>query len=132
MIFGVWLGSCLTASCRSRLLMGKGSHWRNWHVDDQRFVYSRPDVVSFTLDSLTSDLTVTGTIMAHLWASTTGTDADWVVKLIDVYPNWDAVSWQMSGYMLPVAMEVFRGRFRRGFDKPEALVLLSFLIVIPT
>jgi putative CocE/NonD family hydrolase len=101
---------------------GRGSHWRNWHVDDQRFVYTRPDVVSFMLDSLTSDLTVTGSIIAHLWASTTGTDADWVVKLIDVYPNWDGKSWEMSGYMLPVAMEVFRGRFVRGFDKPGPLV----------
>jgi len=73
------------------------------------------------LDSLTSDLTVTGSIIAHLWASTTGTDADWIVKLIDVYPNWDARSYTMSGYMLPVAMEVFRGRFRHGFDKPEPL-----------
>jgi hypothetical protein len=101
---------------------GKGSHWRTWQVDDQRFAYSRPDVVSFTLDSLTSDLTVTGSIIAHLWASTTGTDADWVVKLIDVYPNWDPKNYQMSGYMLPVAMEVFRGRFRSGFDRPGPLV----------
>jgi hypothetical protein len=101
---------------------GKGSRWRPWQVDDQRFAYSRPDVVSFTLDSLTADLTVTGSIVAHLWASTTGTDADWVVKLIDVYPNWDAKNYLMSGYMLPVAMEVFRGRFVRGFDKPGPLV----------
>jgi putative CocE/NonD family hydrolase len=101
---------------------GKGSRWHTWHVDDQRFVYSRPDVVSFVMDSLTSDLTVTGSIVAHLWASTTGTDADWVVKLIDVYPNWDSVNYEMSGYMLPVAMEVFRGRFVHGFDKPAALV----------
>ena len=101
---------------------GRGSRWRTWHVDDQRFAYSRPDVVNFTLDSLTSDLTVTGSIIAHLWASTTGTDADWIVKLIDVYPNWDAKNYLMSGYMLPVAMEVFRGRFRGGFDKPAALV----------
>ena len=100
---------------------GKGSRWRTWHVDDQRFAYSRPDVVSFTLDSLTSDLTVTGSIIAHLWASTTGTDADWIVKLIDVYPNWNARSYTMSGYMLPVAMEVFRGRFLHGFDKPGPL-----------
>ena len=101
---------------------GKGSRWRTWHVDDQRFAYSRPDVVSFVMDSLTSDLTVTGSIIAHLWASTTGTDADWVVKLIDMYPNWDSTSWTMSGYMLPVAMEVFRGRFVHGFDKPAPLV----------
>ena len=101
---------------------GPGSRWRTWHVDDQRFVYSRPDVVSFTMDSLTEDLTVTGNIMAHLFASTSGSDADWVVKLIDVYPNVDQKNFLMSGYMLPVAMEVFRGRFYKSFSKPEALV----------
>jgi putative CocE/NonD family hydrolase len=101
---------------------GRGSHWRTWQVEDQRFVYSRPDVVSFSSDSLTDDLTVTGQINAHLFASTSGSDADWVVKLIDVYPNFDEQSYTMSGYMLPVAMEVFRGRFRKSFEKPEALV----------
>lgn len=105
-----------------QLTYGEGSKWYTWHVDDQRFAYSRPDVASFVMDSLTSDLTVTGSIIAHLWASTTGTDADWVVKLIDVYPDWDQKNFMMSGYMLPVAMEVFRGRFRHGFDKPEPLV----------
>jgi hypothetical protein len=100
---------------------GPGSRWRPWHVDDQRFVYSRPDVVSFTMDSLTEDLTVTGSIIAHLFASTTGTDADWVVKLIDVYPNIDQKNFLMSGYMLPVAMEVFRGRFYKSFEKPVPL-----------
>ena len=65
---------------------GTGSRWRAWQVEDQRFVYTRPDVVSFMMDSLTEDITVTGKIMAHLFASTSGTDADWIVKLIDVYP----------------------------------------------
>ncbi|MBK7562286.1 MAG: CocE/NonD family hydrolase [Chitinophagaceae bacterium] len=101
---------------------GTGSRWRNWHVEDQRFVYSRPDVLSFTMDSLTEDLTVTGKIMAHLFASTSGTDADWIVKLIDVYPDFDTKSLSMSGYQLPVAMEVFRGRFRKSFSNPSALV----------
>jgi uncharacterized protein len=100
---------------------GKGSQWHTWQVGDQRFVYSRPDVVSFTMDSLTSDLTVTGSIIAHLWASTTGTDADWVVKLIDVYPNWDPKNYLMSGYMFPVTMEVYRGRFYKGWDNPQPL-----------
>ncbi len=100
---------------------GPGSRWRTWHVDDQRFVYSRPDVVSFAMDSLTEDLTVTGNIITHLFASTTGTDADWVVKLIDVYPNMDQKNFLMSGYMLPVAMEVFRGRFYKSFEKPVPL-----------
>ena len=101
---------------------GKGSRWRTWHVEDQRFVYSRPDVLSFTMDSLTENLTVTGKITAHLFASTTGTDADWVVKLIDEYPDFDSTDYKMSGYQLPIAMEVFRGRFRKSFEKPEALV----------
>ena len=100
---------------------GRGSRWRTWHVEDQRFVYTRPDVVSFAMDSLKEDLTVTGKIIAHLFASTTGTDADWVVKLIDVYPNFDPKNLLMSGYQLPVAMEIFRGRFRKSFSNPSPL-----------
>jgi putative CocE/NonD family hydrolase len=100
---------------------GTGSRWRNWQIEDQRFVYSRPDVISFTTDSLTADLTVTGKIMAHLFASTTGTDADWIVKLIDVYPAFDQPL-NMSGYQMPVAMEVFRGRFRKSFSNPSPLI----------
>jgi putative CocE/NonD family hydrolase len=100
---------------------GPGSRWRQWHVEDQRFVYSRPDVISFAMNKLTEDLTVTGKIMAHLFASTSGTDADWIVKLIDVYPDFDSTSLTMSGYQLPVAMEVFRGRFRKSFSNPTPL-----------
>lgn len=100
---------------------GEGSRWRQWHVEDQRFVYTRTDVVSFTMDTLKENLTVTGKIMAHLFASTSGTDADWVVKLIDVYPAVDDKSLSMSGYQLPVAMEVFRGRFRKSFSNPSPL-----------
>jgi uncharacterized protein len=100
---------------------GRGSHWRQWQVEDQRFVYSRPDVISFTTDSLQEDITVTGAINTHLFASTTGTDADWIVKLIDVYPAFDQKSLSMSGYQLPVAMEAFRGRFRKSFSHPEPL-----------
>lgn len=101
---------------------GEGSRWRSWQVEDQRFVYTRPDVVSFTMDSLTADLTVTGKIKAHLFASTSGTDADWIVKLIDVYPAINEHSLSMSGYQLPVAMEVFRGRFQKSFSNPQPLV----------
>jgi hypothetical protein len=101
---------------------GPGSRWRPWQVEDQRFVYSRPDVISFEMDSLTDDLTVTGKITAHLFASTTGTDADWIVKLIDVYPNFDPNNFLMSSYQLPVAMEVFRGRFRKSFSDPTPLI----------
>jgi uncharacterized protein len=100
---------------------GPGSRWKPWQVEDQRFVYTRPDVVSFTSDSLKNDVTVTGKILAHLFASTSGTDADWVVKLIDVYPAFDKGSLSMSGFQLPVAMEVFRGRFRKNFSNPSPL-----------
>ena len=75
------------------------------------------------MDSLTEDITVTGKIMAHLFAATSGTDADWIVKLIDVYPAFDTKNLAMSGYQLPVAMEVFRGRFQKNFSEPQALIL---------
>lgn len=100
---------------------GRGSRWRPWQIEDQRFVYTRPDVVSFTTDSLTENLTVTGKIVAHLFASTSGTDADWIVKLIDVYPAFDQENFLLSQYQLPVAMEVFRGRFRNSFSNPSPL-----------
>jgi uncharacterized protein len=101
---------------------GPGSRWRPWQVEDQRFVYTRPDVISFTTDSLLENLTITGQVTAHLFASTTGTDADWIVKLIDVYPDWDSANFKLSGYQLPITMEVFRGKFRKSFTHPEALV----------
>lgn len=101
---------------------GAGSRWYPWQVEDQRFVTTRPDVISFTGDSLTHDLQVTGKILAHVFASTTATDADFVVKLIDVYPDIDHGNLLMSGFQLPVAMEVFRGRFRKSFKHPEPFV----------
>jgi len=101
---------------------GEGSRWGTWHVEDQRFVTTRPDVVSFIMDSLSEDVTVTGKVVAHLFASTTGTDADFVVKLIDVYPAFDTGNMKMSGYQLPVTMEVIRGRYRKSFMKPSPLV----------
>jgi putative CocE/NonD family hydrolase len=101
---------------------GEGSRWYTWHVEDQRFVTTRPDLVSFMMDSLTQELTVTGKVIAHLFASSTGTDADFVVKLIDVYPAFDTTSRKMSGFQLPVAMEVIRGRYRKSFTQPSPLV----------
>jgi len=71
---------------------------------------------------MTNKITVTGKIIAHIFASTTGSDADWIVKLIDVYPDKDTSNLLMSGYQLPVAMEVFRGRFRKSFSNPEPLI----------
>lgn len=100
---------------------GTGSRWRTWLTEDQRFVDHRPDVATWESDTLTKDITVTGDIIAHLFASTTGTDADWIVKLIDVYPNFYYPKLSMSGYELMVASEVFRGRFRKSFSHPEPI-----------
>ena len=101
---------------------GEGSRWYSWHTEDQRFVSTRPDVVNFVMDSLTENLIVNGKVTAHIFASTTGTDADFVVKLIDVYPNFNQPDKSMSGFELPVAMEVLRGRFRNSLEKPSPLI----------
>jgi putative CocE/NonD family hydrolase len=97
------------------------SGWPTWLVEDQRFVYLRPDVLSWETEELKEDVTVAGAITAHLFASTTGSDSDWVVKLIDVYPEKYPEDWKMAGYQLMIANEVFRGRFRNSFEKPEPI-----------
>jgi putative CocE/NonD family hydrolase len=99
-----------------------GSRWDSWHVEDQRFVSTRPDVVNFVTDSLKDSFTVTGEVMAHIFAGTTAGDLDLVVKLIDVYPDFDSSDRLMSQYELPVAMEVFRGRFRKSFKNPQPMI----------
>jgi len=95
--------------------------WYTWLVQDQRFVDGRPDVLTWQTDTLEDDVTVTGAIVAKLFAATTGTDADWVVKLIDVYPEKVAEDWKLSGFELMVADEIFRGRYRNSFEKPEPI-----------
>jgi len=100
----------------------RGSGWSTWLVGDQRFAHLRPDVLSWETAPLAEDVTVTGRIAARLFASTSGTDSDWVVKLIDVYPEEYPADPAMGGYQLMVANEVFRGRYRAGFEKPEPLV----------
>ena len=95
--------------------------WPTWLVEDQRFVDNRPDVLTWQTDELTEDMTVAGSVTAKLFASTTGSDADWIVKLIDVYPEKYPDDWKLSGYELMVADEVFRGRFRKSFEKPEPI-----------
>jgi putative hydrolase, CocE/NonD family len=99
---------------------GNGSKWRTWLVEDQRFVSDRKDLANFSTPVLDHDVTVTGDVAADLFAATTGSDADWVVKLIDVYPA-DAPE-GMGGYQLMIADEIFRGRYVKSFEKPEALV----------
>ncbi|MFM9909319.1 MAG: CocE/NonD family hydrolase [Chitinophagaceae bacterium] len=100
---------------------GPGSRWFTWLTEDQRFVQNRPDVLSWETDILSEDIVVAGSILATLYASTTGSDADWVVKLIDVYPPEVPKDIRMGGYQLMVANDVFRGRFRNSFEKPEPI-----------
>jgi len=100
---------------------GPGSRWYTWLTEDQRFVHNRPDVLSWETDSLTEDITVTGSLFAQLFAATTGSDADWIVKLIDVYPEYYPKEPKMAGYQFMVANDVFRGRFRKSFEKPEPI-----------
>jgi putative CocE/NonD family hydrolase len=100
----------------------RGSGWPIWLVGDQRFVHLRPDVLSWDTEPLAEDVTVTGRIGARLFASTTGTDSDWIVKLIDVYPEDYPDEPTMGGYQLMIADEVFRGRFRTSFETPAPLV----------
>ena len=124
---------------------GKGSAWRTWLVEDQRFVSGRGDLANFETPVLRGNLTVTGDVVADLFAATTGTDADWIVKLIDVYPadaahhraqasagGFDAAgvsspemgmastaSGASGGYELMVAEEILRGRYRKSFTHPQ-------------
>jgi putative CocE/NonD family hydrolase len=96
--------------------------WYTWLVQDQRFVDGRADVLTWQTEELQEDVTVAGQVTAKLFASTTGTDGDWVVKLIDVYPQKVEKDWKLSGYELMVADEIFRGRYRNSYEKPEAIV----------
>ena len=95
------------------------SGWTTWLSEDQRFVDQRPDVLSWTSAPLTDDLVIAGDVVVHLAASTSGSDSDWIAKLIDVYPENDP---KLPGYELMIDNEVFRARFRDSFEHPEALM----------
>jgi putative CocE/NonD family hydrolase len=97
------------------------SGWTTWLVEDQRFVHNRPDVLTWVTDTLDQDITVSGKIVANLFASTSGTDSDWIVKLIDVYPEKYEPDPKMGGYQLMIAGDVLRGRYYKSWEKPEAL-----------
>ena len=99
----------------------RGSGWDSWMTEDQRFVDSRPDVLVWQTEPLTEPVTVAGSIAAKLFASTTGTDADWVVKLIDVYPDSVVDRPRMGGYELMVVGEIMRGRYYKGWDNPQPI-----------
>jgi uncharacterized protein len=95
--------------------------WYTWLVQDQRFVDERPDVLTWQTEEFADDVTLAGQVTAKLFASTTGSDSDWIVKLIDVYPQKYPQDWKLSGYELMIADEIFRGRFRKSFERPEAI-----------
>ena len=98
-----------------------GQTWSQWLVDDQREASGRTDVLSFTSEVLSAPLNISGKPEVHLIASSSGTDSDWVVKLIDVYPDQVASQPGMGGYQLAVAMDIMRGRYREGFVNPNPI-----------
>ena len=95
--------------------------WRRWLVSDQRAVADRTDVLTYTSAVLTAPLHLGGAPMVNLFASTSGTDSDWVVKLIDVYPDEVAEDPPMGGYELAVSMDIFRGRYRNSLSDPSPI-----------
>jgi hypothetical protein len=101
--------------------MNEGAVWRPWLVSDQRGYSDRLDVLTYVSEPLKAPLQVAGQPMVNLFASTSGTDSDWVVKLIDVYPDEVARQPELGGYQLGIAMDIFRGRYRNGLDKPQAI-----------
>jgi putative CocE/NonD family hydrolase len=110
------------------------SGWSTWLVEDQRFVHRRPDVLDYVSDPLENEVVVSGKIVANLFAATSGTDSDWIVKLIDVYPEKYTADPKMGGYQLMIAGDVFRGRYRKSFEKPEPIVantVLQYQIAFP-
>jgi putative CocE/NonD family hydrolase len=110
------------------------AEWRRWLTEDQRFVDGRPDVATWVSAPLERDLALRGAAVAKLYAATTGTDADWVVKLIDVYPDQDAERAERGGLEVVIAADIFRGRYRESFTEPRALApdkVLEYRIPLP-
>jgi putative CocE/NonD family hydrolase len=99
----------------------EGRPWKRWLVDDQRDASSRPDVLTFVSEALTAPSKISGRPVANLIASTSGTDSDWVVKLIDVYPDEVAGQPRMGGYQLMISADIFRGRYRESLETPKPI-----------
>ncbi len=97
------------------------AQWPCWLVDDQREASGRPDVLAFESDVLSSPMKISGQPIVDLLASTSGTDSDWVVKVIDVYPDEVAGDAKMGGYQLAVSMDIFRGRYRESLETPKPI-----------
>jgi uncharacterized protein len=102
-------------------LEGANATWAKWLSTDQRPASGRTDALAFVSDTLTTPTKISGQPMVNLVASTSGTDSDWVVKIIDVYPDEVASQPEMGGYQLMVSADIFRGRYRKSLEKPEAL-----------
>jgi putative CocE/NonD family hydrolase len=114
---------------------GQGNTWSQWLVDDQREASGRPDVVTFVSDSLTAPVKISGEPVANLVASTSGTDADWVVKLIDVYPDEVGGDAAMGGYQLMIAADILRGRYRESRETAKPITSdapLAYRFALPT
>jgi putative CocE/NonD family hydrolase len=112
-----------------------GSYWARWLVDDQREASGRPDVVAFVSEVLRAPVKISGEPIANLIASTSGTDSDWVVKVIDVYPDEVAGQPSMGGFQLMVSADIFRGRYRESLEKPKAIAAnapLRYRFALPT
>ena len=111
------------------------NQWPTWLVSDQREASGRPDVATFTSAVLTEPLKISGEPIASVVASTSGTDSDWVVKLIDVYPDEVPGQPAMGGYQLMVAADIFRGRYRESLEKPRPIAAdqpLQYRFALPT
>ncbi len=114
---------------------GTGYTWSEWLVDDQREASGRPDVLVYTSHVLESPVTISGQPVANLVASTSGTDSDWVVKLIDVYPDEVPSQAAMGGYQLMISADIFRGRYREGFETAKPIAAdkpLRYRFQMPT
>jgi uncharacterized protein len=114
---------------------GDGNTWSQWLVDDQREQSGRPDVEVFVSDTLTAPVKISGQPIANLVASTSGTDSDWVVKLIDVYPDEVAAQPNLGGYQLMISADIFRGRYREGFAQAKPIAAnqpLLYRYALPT
>lgn len=108
--------------------------WRQWLVSDQREASGRPDVLVFVSDVLTKPVKISGDLTANLVASSSGTDSDWVVKMIDVYPDEVSAEPKMGGYQLMISADIFRGRYRESFETPTAIqsdVPLQYRFALP-
>jgi uncharacterized protein len=110
------------------------STWRRWLVDDQRFASDRTDVLTYTSEVLTAPVHIAGQPVAHLYAATSGTDGDWVVKLIDVYPDDVPGAVELGSYQLPIAMDILRGRYRNDPANPSAVTpgeIVDYTLKLP-